>query len=200
MTAMVGGVESAASAYAILPFIVNGGFLMSSGAFNSCLVPNLTAPAKTPLGWSKAAGLWTTEPASGPPTGQAPLPNCSGYPQYMNTYSGWGAASYNLSLVGYKYLNISVWTSTSGAQLAQGAPEICGDAPLTAVTQAQISTYGPKYLTQNAWTTYKIPVSVAFSDISSHVTQSAFYKITWGFSGTPSNTTPIYIEYWFSVN
>ncbi len=128
VSAVVSGVESSQSAYAILPFILGGGFLLSGGAFNSCLVADLTAPATSPYqislgvsGWP-AAAWWPIEPASGPPTVAAPLPNCVGYPAYMNTYSSWGSAGYNLNTVGYKYLNLSVYTAASGAQLS-GAPE-----------------------------------------------------------------------------
>ncbi len=63
-----------------------------------------------------------------------------------------------------------------------------------------MASYGPSTLTQNGWSTYKIPMSVAFSDISSGVTQTAFYKITWQTGGTLSTTVPNYVEYWFSVN
>jgi hypothetical protein len=198
VTAVVSGVESAQSAFAYIPFMVDGGFQASSGAFDSCVVANQTAPATTPLGWSQAAAWWPVEPASGPVTNPPPLPNCNGYPQFMNTYTGWAAPSYHLSITGYKYLNLSVWTSQSGAQLS-GDPEICGDAGLSLISATQMASYGPATLNPNAWSTYKIPVSVAYSN-KNGVAQTALYKITWGISGTPSTTTPVYIEYWFSVN
>jgi hypothetical protein len=198
VTAVASGVESAQSAFAYIPFIVNGGFQTSSGAFDSCVVADQTAPSTTPLGWSLAAAWWPVEPASGPVTNPAPLPNCNGYPQFMNTYSGWAAPSYHLSITGYKYLNLSVWTAQSGAQLT-GDPEICGDAGLSPITSAQMANYGPATLNQNAWSTYKIPVSVAYSN-KNGVAQTALYKITWGIGGTPSTTKPVYIEYWFSVD
>lgn len=57
VTAVVGGVESALSAYAILPFVTNGSELLSAGVFTSgSLQTNVPAPATTPLGYSTVAG------------------------------------------------------------------------------------------------------------------------------------------------
>jgi hypothetical protein len=199
VTAVTSSGESAPSAFAYYPFSTNGGLQFSNGAFNSCLIAHATAPSKTPLGYSKALAWWAVEPSSGPVSNSPPVPSCSGYPSYLNAYSGWSGTSYNLNTAGYKYINLSVWTAASGAQLS-GSAEICGDAPLVTVNATQMASYGPATLTQNGWSTYKVPLSAVYEDSTSGVTQSAFYKITWGISGQQSTTTPNYIEYWFSVN
>jgi hypothetical protein len=183
VTAVVGGVESSPSAYAYYPFIVNGGLQFSNGVFNGTIVEHQAAPSPTPLGNSEAL-QWKLSPSNW---------------NLINTYSGYSSASYNISLVGYNYVNFAIWTPTSGTSL-QAASESCGDVGLAGTLP--FSDWGPPQLTANTWNTYKIPLygkNGVYVDAKGF-DQSAFYKITWQLTGTPTTTYNAYVEIWFTVD
>lgn len=196
VTAVVSGVESSASALAILPFIVNGQPIMCAGVFNNPannFVPYQVAPATTPLGYANACGF-----------------NSNATQNYINTYSGYnpnpsnfqggGCAGYNLSTTGYSYINFAIYCPTAGLSL-QSSSEIAGDGLLV---NSSLSTWGAATLPQNTWYTYKIPLGGSngiYIDAllgSTNVPQTAFYKITWQFTTVPTVNT--FIEVWFTVN
>lgn len=192
VTAVTGGVESGASAYAYLPFITNGGLVLCNGTFDSCMGTLQTAPTTTPLGYSQAACWFPIQPTSGG--------HCTNYPSYLNAFSGNSAVNYNLNTTGYNWINWSVCPSTPGLSPAGGNAEICGDAPLLNPNGAAMAAYGPSSWTQNQWNTYKMPIAMFNTDAVTGVPQTAMYKITWGVGGSIAANTIIYIEYYFSVN
>jgi hypothetical protein len=182
VTAVANGVESSASAYAQIPFIVNGEKIMSSGVFNGIVTWDSAAPAQTPLGFSDAL-YWQGSPAN----------------SIINPFSGSSSASQNLGIAGYNYLILSFYTTASG-QSMKIVPEIAGDQALYN-NAINLSNFGPSSLTANAWTTYKIPLSQIYEDMAdgTNVLQTAFYKITIQYNyGSASQS--FYVEGYFSVN
>lgn len=194
VSAVNGGVESAMSTDAIIGFAENGAQIMQNGAFDSCVGTNQTVPT-TPLGYTKAVGWWPVNPG-----GSGPGSTCTNFPAYMNVFSGYSAVNYNMNAVGYKYLNISFYSTQSGLGAPSSNAEICGDAGLTQLNGTQMAAYGPSTWSTSAWNTYKIPFSAIFASLSG-VPQTAMYKITWGLSNnTPPTGTTVYVEYYWSVN
>lgn len=190
VTAVVNGVESAKSSYAIIPFIVNGELICSAGVFTTgSLITGQVAPATTPLGYGNAAE-WVSN---------------SSY-NLINTYSGNSCASYDLGMAGYGYINFAIYTPASGLQL-QYEPEIAGDGELEGTTTFASQGYTPQPVTAGQWVTYKMPLAGPngiYLDSTTgllgktNVPQTAFYKITWQWANDP--TVNSYVEIWFSVN
>ena len=183
VTAVTGGVESGASAFAYLPFMTNGNLVHCNGAFNAWVGTQQTAPVASPLGWIKAVSCDLSP----------------GRFQSLNVFSGNSCVNYNLNTAGYNYLNLSFCRNNPGTP-GGGAAEICGDAPLLFPNGTAMTAYGPSTWTVNQWNTYKMPTSIFNTDLNTGVPQTAMYKITWGTSGPYTAGDVVYLEYWFSVN
>lgn len=180
--AEVGGVWSAPSAYAILPYIVNGQYILCGGNFGSGTASG-AAPVTTPLGYSNALEF-------------------SASPTYSvaGLYAGNSAADQALNVAGYKYLNVASYTATSGVNFLVQT-EVPGDNVVLSYTE--LSTFGFGNLTPNTWTIYKIPVSDIYVDdawAGSGVVQSSFYKVILQYNYGTIGSTTIYWEMWFTVN
>lgn len=178
-TAVTGGVESAASPFAYIPFITNGQFICSSGVFNGNVTTGATAPATTPLGLSNAL-QWSVTPSFA----------------LINPFSGNCSPSQVLNVAGYNFISISFYTTTSGVNLTEGT-ETGGDNNLTNLIA--LSTWGPTNLVPSTWTTYKIPLNALNTDAQfsgSGIQVGSYYKTTWVWNGTAT----VYVEASFSVN
>lgn len=187
--AVNGSGTSASSSDAILPFIVNGGYICSGGVFSGGMTKHATAPATTPLGYSEAVE-WNA-----PSVGIA------------NTFALGSCSGYNVGVAGYNYIHFEFYTTQTGVTIT-AEPEIGGDGELGPVQS--IASYGSSCsqpMTANTWNDCKIPLAGA-SGINidgpsgllgkSSVAQTSFYKITWGYMGTA--TAQSYYEIYFSVN
>ncbi|MFZ1866923.1 MAG: hypothetical protein WAU49_00395, partial [Steroidobacteraceae bacterium] len=95
--AEVGGAWSSPSAYAMLPYVVNGQYILSGGVFGGPAEQGAAAPATTPLGYSHALE-WTATSAT----------------SVIGVYAGNSAADQALNIGGYSYLNVAFYTSNSG--------------------------------------------------------------------------------------
>lgn len=182
VTAVTGGVESANSAFAYLPFITNGNLVHCNGAFDAYVGTQQTAPVPSPLGWTKAVSCDLSP----------------GRFQSLNVFSGNSCVNYNLNTAGYNYLNISFCRTFSGTP-GGGNAEICGDAPECFPNGTAMQSYGPSSWTANQWATYKMPINIFNTNYGTGVPQTAMYKITWGTSGPYNTGDVVYLEYWFSV-
>ncbi|MFZ0501073.1 MAG: Calx-beta domain-containing protein, partial [Steroidobacteraceae bacterium] len=95
--AEVNGTWSSPSAYATLPYVVNGEYILSGGVFGGPAEQGAAAPATTPLGYSKALE-WSASSAA----------------SVIGVYAGNSAADQALNIGGYSYLNVAFYTSNSG--------------------------------------------------------------------------------------
>lgn len=183
VTQVTGGVESSA-ATAILPFIENGQFIMTGGPFNGVGAMAATPPATTPLGFSQAF-QWQG----------------SGANSILNSASGWGSASQQLGVAGYNYINVSVYTTSSGAQITADT-EIVGDNNIVGTAALSSLCTGPSTVTSNTWVTYKCPLTSWNVDTlwsGSGVLQGTYYKTTLQYNSGIGNVN-FYLEIYFSVN
>lgn len=181
------GVQAAASAYAYLPLLINGQYFLDGGIFNGTVTLGQSSPATTPLGYSYAF-LWTATNAV----------------NLVNPAVGQNAPANNLSITGYNYLNIAMYTSSTGVGMQIG-PEIAGDYLLYSSTTISYSTLGcTNPLTSNAWNVCKVPFTSIWEDNTSgtNALQDSFYKITYQVSNSACASTncPIYMEIWATVN
>jgi hypothetical protein len=156
---------------------------MAQNVFNGSITWNVPGPGTTsPLGFNKAS-LWNVSPSL----------------ILINPYVGVGGYEYNLTVAGYNYMVINMYTSSSGGPFTfRLGPELSGD-------QAILS--GPGYytpeptLTAGSWQTFKIPLSQYLIDQlgGTNALQSSYYKTT--IVCDQNNASPeIYLEWYFSVN
>ena len=181
--AEVNGVWSGPSAYATLPYVVDGQYILSGGVFGGPALPGAAAPATTPLGNSHALE-WTASAAS----------------SVIGIYAGNSAADQALNIGGYSYLNIALYTSTPGINFTLQS-EVPGDNVIMSMTP--LSNFGFGDLTANTWTTYKIPVSDIYIDkqwSGSGIQQNSLYKVILQYDYGAIASTDIFMEMWFSVN
>lgn len=180
--AEVGGVWSSPSADAILPYIVNGQYILAGGNFGTGTAPG-TAPATTPLGYSNDL-QWTATSSN----------------SVMGLYAGNSAADQALNVNGYNYLNVAFYTASSGVNF-DVQTEVPGDNVILSLTP--LSNFGFGNLTPNTWNTYKIPVSDIYIDnawAGSAVIQNSWYKVIFQYDYGTVGSTTIHTEMWLSVN
>lgn len=180
--AQVGGVWSSPSAYAILPYIVDGQYILSGGNFGTGTAPG-TAPSTTPLGYSTAMEWSATSSAS-----------------VMGLYAGNSAADQALNVAGYQYLNVAFYTTSSGVNF-DVQTEVPGDNIIFSL--APLSGLGFGNLTPNQWNIYKIPVSSIYVDNAwsgSGVVQNSWYKVIFQYDYGTVGSATIFFEMWHSVN
>jgi hypothetical protein len=181
--AEVGGAWSSPSAYATLPYVVNGEYILAEGVFGGPAEQGAAAPATTPLGNSKALE-WAA----------------SGGSSVIGVYAGNNAADQALNIGGYSYLNVAFYTSTSGINFTVES-EVPGDNVILSPTE--LSNFGFGNVTPNAWTTYKIPLRDIYIDkqwSGSLIQQNSLYKVIFQYDYGSVSSTDIYMEMWFSVN
>jgi hypothetical protein len=181
--AEVGGAWSSPSAYATLPYVVNGEYILAEGVFGGPAEQGAAAPATTPLGNSNALE-WAA----------------SGGSSVIGVYAGTNAADQALNIGGYSYLNVAFYTSTSGVNFTVES-EVPGDNVIFGPTE--LSNFGFGNVTPNAWTTYKIPLSGIYIDkewSGSQIQQNSLYKVIFQYDYGNVSSTDIYMEMWFSVN
>ena len=191
VTAVVGGVESSASATSILPFFLNGVPVMCDGAFN--FISNLTFNSANPNGALSPAGF-----------SNSVLVNIANYvngssSSYVNPFAGGACVGWALSVTAFNYFNINIYPVTLPAGSLEYETEIADD--LFLYTDTLFPT-----LTAGVWTNTKLPLStfmlpgtgntVAASAVG--VRQISYYKTTWSNAG--SAPIEFYLEAYFSVN
>lgn len=184
--AQVGGVFSSPSAFAILPYVVNGQYILSGGVFGGPATTGVTAPATTPLGYGNALD-WNANGVNG-----------------IGVFAGNSAADQALNINGYAYIHVAIYTTLPAFNFFIQT-EVPGDNVAFPNTQCCSGggNLGFPNATQNAWTEYKIPTATVFADKSwsgTNIVQNSMYKfiITSGTGAAPTADT--YIEMWYSVN
>ena len=181
--AQVSGAWSSPSAFATLPYVVDGQYILSGGVFGGPAHQGALAPATTPLGNSHALE-WAASAAS----------------SVIGVYAGNSAADQALNVGGYSYLNVAFYTSTPGINFAVQT-EVPGDNVIFPLTE--LSNFGFGNLAANAWTTYKIPLSDIYIDkqwSGSQTRQNSLYKVIFQYDYGAVSSTDIFMEMWFSVN
>lgn len=181
--AEVGGNWSAPSAFAILPYIVDGQYILSGGNFGTGTAPG-TAPATTPLGYGTAMQWSATSSAS-----------------VMGLYAGNSAADQALNVAGYQYFNAAFYTTAPGVNFLVQT-EVPGDNVILSLEAlSNLGSFGN--LTPNTWNVYKIPVSGVYVDKAwsgSGVAQNSWYKIIFQYNYGTVGSATIFFEMWLSVN
>ncbi|MFZ0499600.1 MAG: hypothetical protein WAM52_10735 [Steroidobacteraceae bacterium] len=180
--AQVGSAWSSPSAYATLPYVVDGEYILSGGVFGGPAKQG-TAPATTPLGYSKALD-WSASSAA----------------SVIGIYAGNSAADQALNVGGYSYLNVAFYTASAGINFTVEA-EVPGDNIILNMTP--LSDFGFGDLTPNTWTTYKIPLGDIYIDkqwSGSLIRQNSLYKVIFQYDYGSVPSTDIFMEMWYSVN
>ena len=181
--AQVSGAWSSPSAFATLPYVVDGQYILSGGVFGGPAQQGALAPATTPLGNSHALE-WAASSSS----------------SVIGVYAGDSAADQALNVGGYSYLNVALYTSSPGINIALQS-EVPGDNVIMSMTP--LSNFGFGDLTANAWTTYKIPLSDIYIDkqwSGSAIQQNSLYKVILQYDYGTVSSTDIFMEMWFSVD
>ncbi len=183
VSAVVGGVEGPPSTDSILVLFANGTRVMGQDIFNGSITWNTTGPGTpSPLGFNNAS-LWNVSPAL----------------ILINPYVGVGGYEYNLTVAGFNYMVVNMYTASSGGPFTfRLGPELSGDQAL--LSGAGYFTPEPT-LTAGTWQTIKIPLSQYLIDQlgGTNALQSSYYKTTI-VCDQNSASPEIYLEWYFSVN
>lgn len=188
----VNGSESAQSSPTYMPLFENGDAIFENGVFNNLgyITMNATAPATTPLGFSKAI--------------EVVYPSGS---QEINPNTGSAGPGFNVGIMGFNYCVVSVYPTTALAASTLGfSTEIYND--VTMYTNGGMTgsyAYFPA-ASANTWTTIKIPLSNfmyagtgnAMTGAAATTQQTSYYKTT--LTSTAGSGITIYLEMSFSVN
>ena len=192
ITAVVSSVESAQSAQAILPYLVNGLPIFCDGGFQS-------------------AGIFTFYSAN--PGGVSPLGFANSvYVALNNTYclptAGGSGPQWNINVTSFNYVNFNFWiTSANWASNTLGwHSEI--DSDVVMVNPSTITI--PTAYTAGRWNSLKIPFggSTGFNTpfvgsgadaTTIGVQQMSFYKTDWNDQNLAVNAT-FYVEIYFSAD